>query len=229
MARLLRLCPAGMSVHIIQRGNNRQACFMCDEDCRTYLNYLRESSCAYGVNIYAWVLMTNHVHILAEPDSDFGVSRMMQYLGRYYVKYFNEMYRRTGTLWEGRFKSCVVDTQEYFLTCQRYIELNPVRAGMVDQPGGYRWSSFNAHAYNNDCALTTHSDLYLSLGESPSGRQEAYRELFEIELDNSQVSELREATQKSLAFGGSRFKDEIELHYQRRVRSEKPGPKTYRW
>ena len=102
---------------------------------------------AYGVEIYAWVLMTNHIHLLATPDSDSGISRMMQYQGRCYVKYFNQMVKRSGTLWEGRFKSCVVDTQGYFFACQKVIELNPVRAKMVEIPAMVRWSSFNVHAH----------------------------------------------------------------------------------
>ena len=119
MSRLPRLCPSGIPIHIIQRGNNRQTCFACDEDRQTYLRFLREASRYYGVNIHAWVLMTNHVHLLATPENDTSISRMMQLLGKCYVSYYNQMYCRSGTLWEGRFKSCVVDSDFYFLACQR--------------------------------------------------------------------------------------------------------------
>ena len=128
MARLSRLCPAGVPQHIIQRGNNRQACFAPDQDMAAYAHWLAEAAEKYQVSIHAWVFMTNHVHLLVTPSSKDGISKMMQTLGRQYVRYFNYIYQRSGTLWEGRFKSCVVDAEDYLLICQRYIELNPVRA-----------------------------------------------------------------------------------------------------
>ena len=140
MSRLPRLCPQGIPLHIIQRGNNRQISFICKEDYRNYLGFVFDGATAYGVYVHAWVLMTNHVQLLATSHSDGNVSKMMQYVGRYYVRDFNQQYRRSGTLWEGRFKSCLIDSDQYFLTCQRYIELNPVRAGIVEDPGKFPWS-----------------------------------------------------------------------------------------
>ena len=128
MARLPRVCLPDIPQHIIQRGNNRQLCFASDEDCAAYVYWLAEASKKYRVAIHAWIFMTNHVHLLATSKTRDGLSKMMQVVGRHYVRYFNHSYRRTGTLWEGRFKSCVVDAEDYLLVCQRYIELNPVRA-----------------------------------------------------------------------------------------------------
>jgi putative transposase len=142
MARLTRICLPEVPRHIIQRGNNRQACFGSEEDFAAYAHWLGEYSHRFHVAIHAWVFMTNHVHLLVTPNTEDGVSRLMHTLGRKYVRHFNFTYRRSGTLWEGRFKSCVVEAESYLLTCQRYIELNPVRTGMVDEPGQYKWSSF---------------------------------------------------------------------------------------
>jgi putative transposase len=146
MARLPRLCVPDIPQHIIQRGTNRQVCFVAEEDFAAYAFFwLEKSARKYQVAVHAWVFMTNHVHLLATPSTSDGVSRMMQNLGRYYVRYFNNKYQRTGTLWEDRFKSCVVDAEDYLLICQRHIELNPVRFGMVVEPGQYSWSSYKAN------------------------------------------------------------------------------------
>ena len=134
MPRKCRVCPPGLPVHVVQRGNNRQVCFADDADLKAYAHWLREAADKYSVAIHAWVFMTNHVHLLVTLSSADGVSRCMQYLGRHYVRRFNFRYRRTGTLFEGRFKSGIVQSREYLLICQRYIELNPVRAGMVSDP-----------------------------------------------------------------------------------------------
>lgn len=226
MARLLRLCPAGVPLHVVQRGNNRQVCFRWDKDYATYLAAARDGALAYGVEVHAWVLMTNHVHLLATPRVDGGISRMMQYIGRYYVRYFNRSYCRTGTLWEGRFRSCVVDNDDYFLCCQRYIELNPVRAGMVEGPGDYRWSSYHANALGKSDPLTVPGDVYLALGQCETSRHAAYRRLFEESDSSNMLDDLRKATNRGLAFGRERFKEEIQSSYRRRVRSEKPGPRS---
>lgn len=167
MARLPRLCLPGIPQHIIQRGTNRQACFASPEDFSAYAHWLVEYSQKYTVSIHAWVFMTNHVHLLVTPTSEGGVSKMMQSLGRHYVRYFNDTYRRTGTLWEGRFKSCVVDAENYLLICQRYIELNPVRAGMVESPEDYAWSSYSSNGLGRAAKLWTPHDAYLCLGTSP--------------------------------------------------------------
>lgn len=146
MARKPRLDLVGVPQHIIQRGNNRDICFVANDDYAAYTHWLQETSQKYDVAVHAWVFMTNHVHLLATPAVKGAVSKMMQSIGRRYVQYFNHTYRRSGTLWEGRFKSCLVDSEQYLLECYRYIELNPVRAGMVDEPSKYRWSSYCINA-----------------------------------------------------------------------------------
>ena len=139
MTRRNRACPAGVAQRLIQRGNNRQPCFVRDEDSAAYAHWLREAAERFEVAVHAWVLMTNHVHLLATPATDDGISRMMQHLGLRYVRYFNHVHERTGTLWEGRYKACLAQDAEYSLQCYHYIELNPVRAGMVSDPADYRW------------------------------------------------------------------------------------------
>jgi len=143
MARLPRLNLAKIPQHVIQRGNNRSVCFFSDDDYAVYLDKLKEYSIKYKVAVHSYVLMTNHVHLLSTDD---GVSRLVQTLSSYYVRYINQTYDRTGTLWEGRYKSCLVDSEDYFLLVSRYIELNPVRAGMVKHPSEYPWSSFHSNA-----------------------------------------------------------------------------------
>jgi putative transposase len=225
MARLRRICPPGIPQHIIQRGNNRQLCFAADEDFAAYAHWLRESSQKYYVAIHAWVFMTNHVHILATPHEQDGISRMMQQLGRHYVKYFNRRYRRSGTLWEGRFKSCVVDANDYLLVCQRYIELNPVRANMVSTPADYRWSSYRANGLGQPSRLWTPHDLYLSLGKSEKDRLPAYQALFHAHLGDVVLNDIRTSTNKGLALGSERFKAQVEVLTGRRVTPRKRGPK----
>ncbi len=149
------MCPIGIPQHVIQRGNNRQICFAGEEDFAAYANWLKDYSEKYQVEIHAWVLMTNHVHLLCTPRATNVVSLMMQSLGRQYVSYFNFNYQRTGTLWEGRFKSCLVQEDKYLLHLYRYIELNPVRAGMVEQPSDYSWSSYPINALGKKSELCT--------------------------------------------------------------------------
>ncbi len=225
MARIPRICPPGIPQHVIQRGNNRQACFASDEDFAAYAGWLHEAAYKNNVAIHAWVFMTNHVHLLVTPGTDDGISRMMQIVGRHYVRYFNHIYKRTGTLWEGRFKSCVIEAESYLLSCQRYIELNPVRANMVVAPAEYQWSSYGSNGLGRASKLWTAHNLYLSLGKTGEERQIAYRELFRGHLDEVMVNDIRTAVNKGLALGNERFKDEIEQLTGRRVRAGKRGPK----
>ena len=169
--------------------------------------------------------MTNHVHLLVTPQTAGGVSRMMQTLGRYYVRYFNHRYQRSGTLWEGRFKSCVIHAEEYLLTCQRYIELNPVRAGMVESPADYAWSSYRAIGLGQEIKLHTPHDIYQSLGNNVEQRTRAYRDLFAGHLDATLVKKIREVSNKGMALGNEKFKDEVEAMTGRRLRPLKRGPK----
>ena len=147
MPRKPRMYLPQVPCHVIQRGNNREATFFAEQDYQYYLECLKDASCRYGVSIHAYVLMTNHVHLLMTPEKVESISLTMQSLGRRYVQYINKEYRRTGTLWESRHKASLVQAEKYLLTCSRYIELNPVRAGMVDHPADYKWSSFRANAY----------------------------------------------------------------------------------
>jgi len=228
MARLPRMCVAGVPQHVIQRGVNRQPCFVTDVDKAAYANWLYESSKKYDVAIHAWVFMTNHVHLLVTPSTPDGVSKMMQALGRYYVRYFNRAHERTGTLWEGRFKSCAIEAEKYLLNCYRYIELNPVRAGMVKSPEMYKWSSYSANALGKEIRLCTPHYLYKQLGENTHERTAAYRELFKNRLKQEFVDGLRQASHKGMAVGSEGFLSEIEALSGRRMRPLKPGPKGKR-
>ena len=225
MARLPRICLPGVPQHIIQRGNNRQACFASEDDFSAYASWLAEYSRKYRVKVHAWVFMTNHVHLLVTPTTPNGVSSMMQMIGRHYVRYFNYTYRRSGTLWEGRFKSCIVDAENYLLVCQRYIELNPVRAGMVESPSDYFWSSYRANGLGKAVSFWDPHPVYLGLSRSKDERLAAYRSLFSAHVDVSEISMIREATNKGLAIGDDRFKCEIEKLSGRRVTELKRGPK----
>lgn len=217
MARLPRLYLPGCAQHVIQRGNNREACFYDETDYKAYLSILKDASAKYQVAIHAFVLMTNHVHLLASPSDEKGISRMMQALGRKYVQYFNFTYGRTGTLWEGRYKSTLVDADNYLLTVYRYIELNPVRAGMVSHTSEYPWSSYQGNALGKRIELLTPHNIYYQLGKSDAERQGAYRGLFLGRMPEWDVSAIREATNKSWVLGDDRFKAQIEATTGRRV------------
>jgi len=223
MARLPRLDLAGVPQHVIQRGNNKNVCFVSDEDYAAYANWLLVASKKYEVDVHAWVFMTNHVHLLVSPKYAGGVSKMMQSLGRQYVRYFNYRYRRTGTLWEGRYKASLIDSEAYLLTCYRYIELNPVRAKMVNEASEYKWSSYPVNALGKTSDLCTPHDLYLGLGFEAKERLFNYRELFKQVLDENTLNELRSMTQKGLAFGREDFIEQIEVLSMRRARTGKLG------
>ena len=223
MARQPRLDLENIPQHVIQRGNNRDVCFASNEDFAAYANWLKLAAKKYSVDVHAWVFMTNHVHLLVTPKFKGGVSKMMQSLGRQYVRYFNFTYRRTGTLWEGRFKSCLIDSETYLLACYRYIELNPVRAMMVSDPSEYKWSSYCVNALGKDSELCKPHDLYLGLGKDKSERIGCYRKLFEQTLDEDIVNELRRVTQKGLVFGREDFIERVEYLSNRKGRAGKVG------
>jgi putative transposase len=223
MARRKRVAPVGVPQHIIQRGNNRHACFSSTSDMKAYINWLRDYASEYEVEIHAWVLMTNHTHILCTPQTLNGVSKMMQALGRMYVSYFNFTYKRTGTLWEGRYKSCLVQSESYLIKLYRYIELNPVRAGMVADPADYSWSSYQCNALGKKSNLLTPHPLYLGLGQTDPERCSSYRSLFESSVDQQLIDDIRHCTNKGLALGDSRFKQEIEALTGQRVTPRKAG------
>ena len=227
MARKVRFSPVGIPQHIIQRGNNRQICFGHEGDFKAYLHWLKEYSGKQQVSIHAWVLMTNHVHLLCTPHTEHGVSKMMQSLGRSYVRYFNHSYQRTGTLWEGRFKACLVNAPEYLFHLYRYIELNPVRAMMVEDPADYAWSSYQCNGLGSSSCLLTPHPLYLELGANPSIRQEQYRSLFSSHVEAELLTDIRKASNKGLVLGNDRFLDEMEVLSGRRLKEGAKGrPKS---
>jgi len=223
MARFTRVSPAGIAQHIIQRGNNRQVCFASEKDMKAYLSWLKEYSQKYQVDVHAWVLMSNHVHLLCTPQAPEAISKMMQALGRMYVRYFNYTYQRSGTLWEGRYKSCLVDSESYLLHLYRYIELNPVRADMVNEPSEYSWSSYSCNGLGKVSALRAPHPIYQSLGKTEKERQREYRALFSAHIDGALLDEIRKSAQKGLALGGEWFTRQIEKLTGKRVTSRKRG------
>lgn len=216
MARLPRYELPGVPQHVIQRGNNRQAIFAGKGDYRAYLRWLKAAADEHGVKIHAYVLMTNHVHLLVTPGEAGAIGRVLQSLGRRYVQYFNYTYGRTGTLWEGRYRATVIEAERYFFTCSRYIELNPVRAVMVARPEDYPWSSFRHNALGvSDEQISPH-ELYLGLGPGPAARADVYRRLFDTDPLDADVAAIRGATNAGWVLGNERFKQEIEMLTQRR-------------
>jgi len=225
MPRLQRIMAAGFPQHVVQRGNNREDCFFADADYAAYLHWLERAARTYSVAIHAYVLMTNHVHLLATPGLEGGVSKMMQYLGRYYVQYINKTYGRSGTLWERRFHASVVETEAYLLTLQRYIELNPVRAGIVKTPEQYKWSSARDHLAPVGSSLIVDHEVYMRLGATPSERASAYVPLMVKPLEEGALSQIRTAARQGCALGSDEFKNLIEIQFGRRVRLSRPGRK----
>lgn len=217
MARLPRLYIPGCPQHVIQRGNNRAACFYQEADYKAYLSFLKDAAVKYQVAIHAFVLMTNHVHLLVTPHDADGVSQLMQALGRKYVQFFNYSYERSGTLWEGRYRSTVVDSENYLLKVYRYIELNPVRASMVGNAAEYPWSSYQGNALGKPIQLLTPHPLYRSLGQTDNERQQAYSALFSGLMAEADITLIREATNKSWVLGEEEFKAQSERSTGRRA------------
>ena len=223
MPRKPRFYLPDIPAHIVQRGNCRQATFFADEDYSAYLGWLREGSRLQGCAIHAYVLMTNHVHLLVTPRNTNSISKLIQFVGRHYVTYVNHIYAKSGTLWEGRHKGCVISSDDYLLTCMRYIELNPVRAGMVAAPGDYRWSSYRSNALGVPSGLLTPHSLYQELGQKAHERGYAYRELFRSILEREQIHSIRATVQTGTPLGNERFKQEIEQTLQRKVGQARRG------
>ncbi len=205
MARPPRLELPGVAQHVIQRGNNRAACFFTEADRRFFLKCLAESAAVRGCEIHAYVLMTNHVHLLVTPSQPGAIGAMMQDLGRRYVRVINNLHGRSGTLWEARFRSSLIDTENYLLACQRYIELNPVRAWLVPHPAAYPWSSHAHYAGGRAKELITEHPVYLSLGATEAERRAAYLELIQEPLDPRLVERIRQAINADAALGGEAF------------------------
>jgi putative transposase len=224
MARLPRFVIPGQPQHVIVRGNNREAIFYAEADYQFYLDKLKQACEKHKCDLHAYVLMTNHVHLLITPHREDGLSKALQMIGRYYVQYFNFTYERTGTLFEGRYKATVIDSEHYLLSCYRYIELNPVRAVMVAHPGDYPWSSylFNASGVEDERKLLTPHREYLLLDSDVAERQAAYRALFKSRISEKTLSEIRESTNKSWALGSDKFKAQIE---KKTGRASAPRPR----
>ena len=223
MPRRARLSLPNVPLHIIQRGNNRQACFFADEDYRNYLDWLGEYAGKTGCRVHAYVLMSNHVHLLISAEQGGSSGALMKAVGQRSVQYVNRSYRCSGTLWEGRFRSCLTQEETYLLACQRYIELNPVRADMVAHPAEYRWSSYRANAQGEEDALVRPHSLYEALGRDAASCQAAYRELVRYELEPGLVDEIRRATNGNYALGNERFAKEVALALGRCATPGTPG------
>ncbi len=223
MPRRARLSLPGIPWHIIQRGNNRSVCFYAEEDYFFYLHHLHELATRFGCSVHAYVLMTNHVHLLLTPETADGVALLMKNLGQRYVQYVNHVYRRSGTLWEGRFRSCLTQTEDYVLACYRYIELNPVRSAMVRHPRDYRWSSYAANAQGKNDKLIVAHEQYLRLGRTDVARREAYRALFNTHVDEPILKQIRQATNGNYALGNTRFQRQIEAALGRRAQRGMAG------
>lgn len=228
MPRRPRIHLPGVPIHLVQRGHNREACFFTDEDFLAYREWLGEALKKSGCALHAYVLMTNHVHLLLTSPGAAAVSQLVMSLGRRYVQYINKTYRRTGTLWDSRYKSSLVHADDYLLLCQRYIELNPVRAGMTDDPAHYRWSSYRANGLGQADALLTPHDVFLALGDKGPGSTfpvenqtrplicAAYRALFRSELDHEALTDIRLALNQGQPLGKGRFIDQVENMLGRR-------------
>ena len=212
MPRRARMYLPGLPYHVVQRGNNREACFIEAENYQFYLLLWQDQAQRYGLAVHAYVLMTNHVHFLVTPEQAKAVSNTMKVVGSRYAQYINKKYRRTGTLWEGRHRASLVHPERYLLTCMRYIELNPVRAQMVKRPEEYRWSSYGANSRGDHSWLNPHPE-YLQLGPTPAERGHAYREQFKQLVIDEELNLIRKAAQYCLPTGDDRFRQQIEQRY----------------
>lgn len=215
MPRLPRPDLPDIPQHVVQRGNNRLPCFMTDHDRCVYLELLGQTLLRYDCQLHAYVLMSNHVHLLLTPASAGAVPRLMQTFGRNYAKTFNCTHGRSGTLWEGRYKSCLVDSETYLLACSRYIELNPVRAWLTDDPARYRWSSYRANALGYPDSLLQPHPVYLALGSDSQVRQAAYRDMVASAIDDVTLGRIRAYLQQQRALGSDPFQAMVEAKLQR--------------
>jgi putative transposase len=223
MARLPRLTVTGYPHHVILRGNDRQDIFRNTADYQRMLDLFEQHSREQGVDIHAYVLMTNHLHLLLTPQKEQGLPKMMQAVGRSYVQIFNKVHGRTGTLWEGRYRSTLIQTERYLLACMSYIDLNPVRAHMVAQPEDYFWSSFGHHAgRRNDRLITPHA-LYWGLGNTPFAREAAYAEMVHAGIQADQQRALTDATLNGWALGDAKFIAGLKTETPRRLSKGKAG------
>lgn len=226
MARQPRLSAPGYPHHVVQRGNNRQEVFRDAADCERYLTLLAELSAATSIAVHAYVLMPNHVHLLLTPTQPMALGRLMQALGRRYVMWFNRRHVRTGTLWEGRYRACVIESEHYLFACSRYIEMNPVRAGLVTDPAEYRWSSYAHHIGLRPEPVVSEHPLIWSLGNTPFERQVAYRRLFDRESAAADTEMFRASIQGGWVIGRPEFAQTVQAQSGRPVLPRRPGRPT---
>lgn len=228
MPRRTRMYLPGLPYHVVQRGNNREPCFIEPENYQYYLELWQILSERYGVAVHAYCLMTNHIHFLVTPDTESSISNTMKVVGSRYAQYINLKYKRTGTLWEGRHRSSLVQSEKYLLTCMLYIELNPVRAGMVEQPEEYKWSSFGSNAWGDENWIKPHSE-YLRLDDTKAEREAFYRELFKYKQSERDIHIIRKAAHYCQPVGDDRFREFIENKYSIKLGQAKRGrPKKER-
>lgn len=225
MSRRARLAVPGVPWHIIQRGNHRRACFFCEDDYLLYLEILREKATEYACAVHAYVLMTNHIHLLITPEEKDAPALLMKHLSQRYVRHVNKTYRRRGSLWDGRFRSCLTQGGDYVLDCYRYVEQNPVRMRAVSSPGDYRWSSYheNSAALARACFLLTPHPAVRCLGGDAVERRAAYRRLLSRPLEKEKIEDIRMATRGNYVFGSARFQQAISQQLNCRVIPGKSG------
>ena len=223
MARLPRLTVPGYPHHVIQRGNNRQAIFASSADYMLLLTLLKESAQNFGVAVHAYVLMTNHFHLLATPEQSNGLPLMMQAVGRSYVRYFNDAQNRSGTLWEGRYRSTLIQTDRYLFTCMAYLDLNPVRAGLVREAKDYEWSSHRHYIGQSADKLVTPHPLFWTLGNTPFSRETAYADLVHGGITPAQQGELTRSVLSGWALGEKDFVVDLQKHTTRRATQLQAG------
>lgn len=223
MPRKPRFYLPNIPVHIVHRGHSREPVFFEAQDYATYAYWVAESAKRYKIAVHAFVLMTNHIHLLITPPDGESVSRFMQFIGRRYVPYINHKYGKSGSIWEGRYKASLVQAEAYFLTVMRYIELNPVRAGMVESPSHYRWSSFCHNAGIREIGFIRFHEAYLALGKQGEDRYRAYKALFSRHIDDTAMKKISDAWQTGTPLGSEYFIEKVELQLSKKVGQARRG------
>ena len=223
MPRRPRVFLPGHPVHVVQRGNNRCQVFFASKDAQIYLDWLREAAVEHGVAVHAYVLMTNHIHLLVSPETAHALPRAMRHVNWRYSRYVNDSQGRTGSIWEGRYRASLIEADDYFFACSRYIELNPVRAGIATTPEAFRWSSYKANAEGKLDPLISAHQLYADLAATTEGRALAYRSLFEDSLPDTTLGAIRDAVNGGWPLGRASFAALVSRHAGRPLTQRKRG------
>jgi putative transposase len=223
MPRRPRVFLPGQPVHVVQRGNNRGQVFFRPGDAQVYLGWLQEAAAEHRVAVHAYVLMTNHIHLLVSPETVFGLPRAMRHVNWRYSRYANDTQERTGSIWEGRYRAHLVEADRYFFACMRYIEMNPVRAGMAKHPRDYRWSSYKSNGEAKADPIVTPHPLYADMGATPEARAAAYRGLFEDVLPEGDLDAIRNAINGGWPLGADSFTSLIDCHAGQAMRKGRRG------